>query len=42
MTGAVKGYVDTTLQNLAAGTCAIGIVVPQDAGVRDAGDGGVQ
>lgn len=42
VTAAVRGYVDTTLQNLAAGTCAIGIVVPQDAGPRDAGDGGVK
>jgi hypothetical protein len=42
VTAAVRGYVDTTLQNLAAGTCAIGIVVPQDAGPKDAGDGGVK
>ena len=37
----VKNYVDTTLQNLASGTCSSGIVVPQaEAGVKDAGDGG--
>jgi mono/diheme cytochrome c family protein len=40
ITEAVKNYVDTTLQNLASGTCAQGIVVPQDAGPKDAGDGG--
>lgn len=40
ITNAVKGYVDTTLQNLASGTCAAGIVVPQDAGPVDAGTGG--
>jgi len=40
VTDAVKGYVDTTLQNLVSGTCASGIVVPQDAGPLDAGDGG--
>jgi hypothetical protein len=40
VTSAVKGYVDTTLQNLASGTCSAGIVVPQDAGPQDAGDGG--
>jgi hypothetical protein len=40
VTSAVKQFVDTTLQNLASGTCASGIVVPQDAGVVDAGDGG--
>jgi hypothetical protein len=40
ITSAVKGYVDTTLQNLASGTCSTGIVVPQDAGPIDAGDGG--
>lgn len=40
---AVDGFVDTTLQNLATGTCANGIVVPQtDAGVLDAGDGGAR
>ncbi|HSO31034.1 MAG TPA: hypothetical protein VLT33_00925 [Labilithrix sp.] len=42
VSGSVKGFVDTTLQNLASGTCAIGIVVSPDAGQRDAGDGGVQ
>jgi hypothetical protein len=40
VSNAIKNYVDTTLQNLASGTCASGIVVPQDAGARDAGDGG--
>ena len=40
ITTAVKQFVDTTLQNLASGTCSGGIVVPQDAGPRDAGDGG--
>ncbi|MBX3190122.1 MAG: hypothetical protein KF819_24055 [Labilithrix sp.] len=40
ITEAVKGFVDTTLQNLATDTCTSGIVVPQDAGPRDAGDGG--
>ena len=40
ITDSVKNFVDTTLQNLASGTCANGIVVPQDAGPRDAGDGG--
>ncbi len=40
VTMAVKNYVDTTLQNLASGTCASGIVVPPDAGPKDAGDGG--
>ena len=38
---AVDGFVDTTLQNLATGTCSNGIVVPvTDAGTKDAGDGG--
>ena len=37
---AIKGYVDTTIQNLAAGTCGGGIVVSPDAGPKDAGDGG--
>lgn len=39
---AIDGFVDTTLQNLATGTCANGIVVPvgNDAGPKDAGDGG--
>ena len=41
VTTAVRGYVDTTLQNLASGTCNIGIVVSPDAG-RDAGDGGAR
>jgi hypothetical protein len=36
----IRGFVDTSLQNLAAGTCSSGIVVPQDAGPKDAGDGG--
>jgi hypothetical protein len=36
----IDGFVDTTLQNLATGTCANGIVVPVDAGPKDAGDGG--
>jgi mono/diheme cytochrome c family protein len=40
VTDAVKQYVDTTLQNLVSGTCSSGIVVPQDAGPQDAGDGG--
>lgn len=41
ITQSVKGFVDTTLQNLASGTCSSGIVVPQqDAGPKDAGDGG--
>ena len=40
ITSAVTNYVDTTLQNLASGTCSQGIVVPQDAGPKDAGDGG--
>ena len=40
VTDSVKGYVDTTLENLVSGTCSSGIVVPQDAGPRDAGDGG--
>jgi mono/diheme cytochrome c family protein len=40
VSNAIKSYVDTTLQNLASGTCSSGIVVPQDAGPRDAGDGG--
>lgn len=35
----VKGFVDTTLQNLATGTCNNGIVVPQDAGAKDAEGG---
>lgn len=42
VSSSVKGYVDTTLQNLASGTCAIGIVVSPDAGARDAGDGGAK
>lgn len=42
ITTGVKGYVDTTLQNLASGTCAIGIVVSPDAGAKDAGDGGLK
>lgn len=38
---AIDGFVDTTLQNLATGTCSNGIVVPiVDAGPKDAGDGG--
>ena len=38
---AIDGFVDTTLQNLATGTCSNGIVVPIiDAGPKDAGDGG--
>lgn len=38
---AIDGFVDTTIQNLATGTCANGIVVPvADAGPKDAGDGG--
>jgi hypothetical protein len=38
---AIDGFVSTTLQNLATGTCASGIVVPvADAGPKDAGDGG--
>jgi hypothetical protein len=41
VTTSVKGFVETTLQNLATDTCASGIVVaPSDGGVRDAGDGG--
>lgn len=37
----IKGFVDTTLQNLAGGTCGSGIVVPQrEAGPPDGGDGG--
>jgi len=37
----IDGFVATTLQNLATGTCTNGIVVPiVDAGPRDAGDGG--
>lgn len=40
VTSAVKNYVDTTLQNLASGTCSGGIVVSPDAGPKDAGDGG--
>ena len=40
VTSAIKNYVDTTLQNLASGTCSSGIVVSPDAGARDAGDGG--
>jgi hypothetical protein len=39
----IDGFVDTTLQNLATGTCANGIVVPAiDAGPKDAGEGGLQ
>ena len=41
VTNAIRNFVDTTLQNLATGTCQNGIVVPQsDGGPRDAGDGG--
>ena len=40
VSNAIKSYVDTTLQNLASGTCSGGIVVPQDAGPIDAGNGG--
>jgi hypothetical protein len=40
ITAAVQGFVETTLENLASGTCSSGIVVPQDAGPIDAGDGG--
>ncbi len=37
----IERFVDTTLQNLATGTCANGIVVPAvDAGPKDAGDEG--
>jgi hypothetical protein len=36
----IQGFVETTLENLASGTCESGIVVPQDAGPQDAGDGG--
>jgi hypothetical protein len=37
----IQGFVETTLENLASGTCNSGIVVPQtDAGPPDAGDGG--
>lgn len=36
----VRNFVNTTIQNLATGTCSSGIVVPQDAGPKDAGDGG--
>jgi len=37
----IDNFVATTLQNLATGTCASGIVVrTPDAGPRDAGDGG--
>jgi hypothetical protein len=40
---AIDGFVDTTIQNLATGTCANGIVVPiTDAGPKDAGDGGLR
>ena len=43
ITDAIKGFVDTTLQNLAGGTCNTGIVVPQtDGGNIDAGDGGIK
>lgn len=41
----IDNFVDTTIQNLATGTCANGIVVPVDAGgsIIDAGsDGGVK
>jgi hypothetical protein len=38
----IDGFVATTIQALATNTCANGIVVPVDAGVRDAGDGGPQ
>jgi hypothetical protein len=37
---AIDGFVNTTLQNLQTGTCANGIVVPQDAGPIDAGKEG--
>src|SRR5262249_12319821 len=38
---AIDGFVNTTLQNLQTGTCDNGIVVPVDAGPRDAaGEGG--
>jgi hypothetical protein len=40
VTNSVRGFVETTLQNLAAGTCSSGIVVSPDAGPKDAGDGG--
>jgi hypothetical protein len=40
LTSSVRGFVDTTIQNLATGTCNSGIVVPTDAGPKDAGDGG--
>lgn len=37
----IQGFVETTLENLASGTCNNGIVVPQtEAGAPDAGDGG--
>lgn len=40
-TDAIEGFVNTTLENLASGTCGSGIVVPQiEAGPQDAGDGG--
>ena len=41
ITDQIDGFVNTTIQNLATGTCANGIVVPvnQDAGPKDAGGG---
>jgi hypothetical protein len=38
----IDGFVATTIQNLATGTCSSGIVVPIDAGTPDAGEGGVR
>jgi len=41
VTAGIQGFVETTLENLASGTCNNGIVVPQtEAGAPDAGDGG--
>jgi hypothetical protein len=41
VTNAVQNFVDTTLQNLQAGTCNAGITILRDAGADgDAGDGG--
>jgi hypothetical protein len=40
VTSSVRNFVDTTLQNLATGTCSSGIVVPvAEAGPADAGGG---
>lgn len=39
----IDTFVDTTLQNIITGTCSNGIVVPTaEAGVVDAGDGGIK